>query len=468
MKRRLIKASILLLISILLVFFSRNIGMFWDNVLFASKMGKHLYLNSPLNWNMPDSLDAGHPPLLATIMALGWKVLGRSLEISHYLMLPFIFGLLWQLYSFVSFFVKERKYQPWAMLLVLADPTLSSQLILVNPEIIQLFFFFLALNSLLRQNSFMKVLSLVFLGLVSYRGMMLCAGIFLVEVVIDIVIRKKSLNSILSIRLLIEYFIGALPALVFIAWRLINKGWIINNPAAIWARAWDFDSVLGFLENFGRNIVILLHRFADFGRLGVLVFILIAFWYRRGNNDPKRTSLLIISIFSTLFIIVSSLIIRNPIGHRYFIPSYLSLSLLAFLLLKSSKWQKTLYFVLLLSLVGGNFLIYPEKIAQGWDASLAHLPYWNLRKEALEYMDDNNIDINETASFFPNISEIDDINLNGDKRKFLEFSGKENYVFCSNVFNLSDADLDLVNNHYTVLKQFKKGRVYINICNKSD
>ncbi len=244
-------------------------------------------------------------------------------------------------------------------------------------------------------------------------------------------IRKKSLNSILSIRLLIEYFIGALPALVFIAWRLINKGWIINNPAAIWARAWDFDSVLSFLENFGRNIVVLLHRFADFGRLSVLVFILIAFWYRRGNNDPKKTSLLIISIFSTLFIIVSSLIIRNPIGHRYFIASYLSLSLLAFLLLKNSKWQKTLYFVLLLSLVGGNFLIYPEKIAQGWDASLAHLPYWNLRKEALEYMDDNNIDINETASFFPNISEIDDIDLNGDKRKFLEFSGRENYVFCS-------------------------------------
>lgn len=468
MKRKLIKASILLLISILIVFFSRNIGMFWDNVLFASKMGMHLYLNGPFNWNMPELLDAGHPPFLASIMALGWKVLGRSLEYSHYLMLPFIFGLLWQLYSFVSFFVAERKYQSWAFLFVLADPTLSSQLVLVNPEIIQLFFFFLALNSLLRQKSVLKVLSLAFLGIVSYRGMMLCAGIFLIELGNGIVIRKLSLKRILSLPLLIEYSVGALPALVFIGWRLITKGWIINNPAEIWGRAWDFNSVLDFLRNFGRNIIIVVHRFGDFGRFIVLLFVIIALWLRRGNSNPKHTSLLIIGIFSTLLILISSLLIRNPIGHRYFIASYLSFSLLAFVILENSKWCKSLYFILLLSLLGGNFLVYPAKIAQGWDASLAHLPYWNLRIDALEYLDDSKININETASFFPNLPEIDDIDLNGDKRKFLKFSGKESYVFCSNIYNLNDSDLELIDNYYTVLKQFKKRKVYINIYKKSD
>ena len=136
-----LKIGILSIVSVLIVLFSLDIGMFWDNVLFASKMGTAVYENSFFNWHIPIEFDPGHPPFLATVMAIGWTLFGKSLAVSHWLMLPFIFGFLWQIHLFVSYFIKEIWLQIFAFILVVADPTLLSQFVLVNPEIIQLFFF---------------------------------------------------------------------------------------------------------------------------------------------------------------------------------------------------------------------------------------------------------------------------------------------------------------------------------------
>lgn len=153
-----LKILVLSILSIVIVLFSLEIGMFWDNVLFASLMGNPLYENGILNWNsIPLENDPGHPPFLATLLATVWRLFGRSLSVSHWVMLPFIFGLLWQICSFVSFFVKDKSFLIWAYLLVVLDPTLLSQLVLVNPEVIQLFFFFIALNAVLKGGGIFEI-----------------------------------------------------------------------------------------------------------------------------------------------------------------------------------------------------------------------------------------------------------------------------------------------------------------------
>jgi hypothetical protein len=119
------------------------------------------------------------------------------------------------------------------------------------------------------------------------------------------------------------------------------------------------------------------------------------------------------------------------------------------------------------SVVTGNLWVYPEKIAQGWDSTLAHLPYNKIRREALKYLDQNNINYNEVQSFFPNLSSIDDIDLNNDHRQFIEFNNCCDYVFYSNVFNVNDEDYDLVKNQYTIIKRFKSGQLYVDICKKN-
>ena len=456
------KIVTLLILSVLIVLSSLSVGVFWDNVLFASKIGNHLFENGIFNWDLPTYLDSGHPPFLATLMALGWTLFGKSLSVSHWIMLPFVFGLLWQLYVFVSSFVENKYLQIWAFLLVLADPTLLSQLVLISPEVNQLFFFFLALNATFKNNTYYKVIALVFLGIVSFRGMMLCAGIFIIDLLIHLIINKKSIKSFFTKRIFFEYLIGALPAVIFITWSLTSKGWLLTHQGSPWASSWNYVT----LNDLLRNILVLVQRYIDFGRLAVFILVIIGLYMNRKTINKNIVTLLLIFLFSTFIIVISSLMSTNTMGHRYFIPSYLTLALISFLLIQQFKFRKIIYVGLLASLISGNLLVYPDAFSQGWDSSLAHLPYWNLRKNAIEFMDENEIDINKTATFFPNYTAIDNIELNGDKRSFINFSGKEHYVLYSNVYNLKDEDLELLHQNYDSIKIFETCRVRVEIFKK--
>jgi len=463
------KGLILFIISLIIVSFSLKVGMFWDNVLFASEMGNPLYKNGVFNWSsIPIESDSGHPPFLATLLATGWKLFGKSLSISHWMMLPFIFGLLWQLFSFVDFFVKGKTLRVLGFILVISDPTLLSQFVLVNPEIIKLFFFFLTLNALLRDNTYLKIIGLAFLGIVSFRGMMLCGGIFIIDVLVQAFVKKRKTTDFFSKQNILTYVTASSPACLYILWRIINKGWLISHPLEIWGSAWGFSSNQEFFENFGKNILVLGHQFTDFGRIIIMLFIAITLYIKRKQiNWKKYNTLLIIAVFSTIIIYCTSLVIKNTMGHRYYISSYLALGLLAFMLIKEYKIKKFIYISLLGGLFLGNFIVYSDTFAQGWDSSLAHLPYWELRKKGIEYMDKKKIPVTETASFFPNLTSIDNVDLNGDMRSFTNFTGKEAFVFYSNVYNLSDFNLEVLHENYHITKSFTKRNVRVELMEKN-
>ncbi|MBS3738739.1 hypothetical protein [Mesohalobacter halotolerans] len=457
--------------TLIIVGLSIYTGIFWDNITFVSAMGNALYNNGVLNWlSISNQIDPGHPPTLATLLAFFWKLLGKSLWISHLVILPFVYGLLLQLYNFVHHIVNHKRLSLFAFLLVLADPTLLAQLVTVNPEAIQLFFFFLSLNAVLNNNKTLKVIGLVGLSLVLYRGMMLGFGIFLIDILQHSYYHKQTLKSFLNKQNILVYILSSIPALIYILWRLVMKGWLISNPHQPWGNALDYSSESGFLWNFGRNIGMLVHRYIDFGRVSVIIFIIIVLIWFRNKISDKIKLLLFMAISSVVAIIITSLFINNPMGHRYFIPSYLLLSLTAFVLIEENiskvKTKSVLYAFLLISLISGNFFIYPDKISQGWDASLAHLPYWELRESAINYLDDNDIKINHTETFFPNNTSIDAVELNGDERTFLDFSGQEKYVLYSNVFNIKDSEYKTLKIEYDTLKIFKKRGVKVLILEK--
>ncbi len=446
-------------------------GIFWDNITFVSDTGLALYENGLFNWmSVTNQIDSGHPPFIATIMALSWQLFGKSLWISHLMMLPFVYGLLLQLYNFVLNIVNHKRQSLFAFLLVLADPTLLAQLVTVNPEVLQLFFFFLSLNAVLNNNKTLKVIGLVGLSLVSYRGMMLGFGVFLIDILLHWFYYKKSLKTFISKQNILIYILSSIPAIIYIIWRLVMRGWLIKNPLNLWGNYTEYNSESGFIWNFIRNIGVLIHRNIDFGRISVIIFILIAFILFRNKISDKIKLLLLMAISSVIVIIITSLFINNPMGHRYFIASYLILSLTAFVMIKENvsniKLKSGLYLFLMVSLISGNFLIYPDKISQGWDSSLAHLPYWDLREKAINYLDENKIKINNTASFFPNNTSIDAVDLNGDQRAFLDFSGQENYVLYSNVFNIKDAEYEMLEDEFKIIKSFEKRGVRIEILKR--
>ncbi|NVJ88865.1 MAG: hypothetical protein HWD82_05440 [Flavobacteriaceae bacterium] len=152
----------------------------------------------------------------------------------------------------------------------------------------------------------------------------------------------------------------------------------------------------------------------------------------------------------------------NSFGHRYFIVSFIVLNLLVFKIVEVNfKSKKVIYALLFLGLITGNLWIYPKNISQGWDATLGHTPYHSLRLEAINYLDNNNITINEVATFFPNYQTINTIDLSGDFRTFKRFHESHEYVLYSNVFNLSDEDLNILNKNYISIKEFNNFNIYI-------
>lgn len=463
------KIIVLLFFSLLIILSSLNFGFFWDNVLFAYKMGNPLYIHGVFNWGcIPLADDPGHPPFLGTILAIGWFLFGQTLSVSHWMMFPFVFGVLYQIDIFIKQFITKDTYILPAFILVIADPTFLTQLILVNPEVIQLFFFFLALNGILKNKNNYKVIGLFFLGIVTLRGMMLCVGLFFIDILFNYFIHHKKLNLILNKKLITSYIIASIPAILFISWRVYVKGYISSHPNETYGNAWHYESITDFIKNFTRNIIVMLQRFLDFGRIVPILFVLITLYKKKYVlKNPKVKSLLIIACFSTSIIIIISLLINNPMGHRYFILLYLSIGLLSFLLIKEYTYKKTIYCILISSLILGNFIVYPDKISQGWDASLAHIPYWKLRKNAIDYLDKNKIQIDKTASFFPNHASLNSIDLSGDNRTFTEFTGEEEYVFYSNIYNLTDLNLSILNNDYVIAKSFESFNVRIDILKRT-
>jgi hypothetical protein len=445
---------------LLILLVSKNYGMFWDNVLFASKMGNELYVNSIFNWTMPDSFDPGHPPFLGFLLAIFWKILGHNLWVSHLLMLPFVVGFFFQLYEFILYFVKKQRFALFALLLVIADPTVATTLVLVNPEIIILFFFFLAINGILKQRNRLKFIGLFFLSIITFRSMMLFAGIFIFDIVNNLFIHRQKLKSFFNLKFLLFYFLASLPAIVFITWRLATKGWLQTHPNSPWTGLWQIASP----EIFLKNCVVLIWRYLDFGRVFIFLFLLISL-LRFGKKIVKSTKnkqLLTISICAVIFIISISLFATNTFGHRYFIVSYIGFIIFSFLLIAEFyKSKKTIYFFLFLGLLSGNLWIYPKKISQGWDATLAHIPYHSLRLEAIDYLNKEHLEIKEVASFFPNYTTLDFVDFSGDQRSFSKFNGKNKYVFYATVYNLSDKELNKLDKNYAILKQFNNFNIHI-------
>ena len=130
---------------------------------------------------------------------------------------------------------------------------------------------------------------------------------------------------------------------------------------------------------------------------------------------------------------------------------------------KNYTKKKLIYVLLFFGLITGNLWIYPKSISQGWDATLAHVPYHSLRIKAIDYLKGEQIDISNVASFFPNLTTVDFIDFSGDKKSFTKFTGTNKYVLSATVYNLSDEELNLLDKNYTILKEFRNLNITITI-----
>ena len=222
-----------------------------------------------------------------------------------------------------------------------------------------------------------------------------------------------------------------------------------------------------------RNIGLVGWRLIDFGRVGLwLVFlgILINSVKKKTLYDPFFRNIFFVALFQLMVIFPLVIIYKNPFGHRYFLPVIISVAIIVtYWVLKYSRLKYVLFSLIFLVLLSGYFWIYPLKIAQGWDATPAHWPYFTVRKEMMLKIKKSDIPFNEIGTFFPNTRSTKYIDLkdNGIDMKDADL-GSDQYILYSNIYNVDDIFIDELfdRSGWEPYIETRRGRVFMTLFRK--
>ncbi len=413
---------------------------FWDTVQLGAKHAT-FYYNQHLRLTLlPEEMDSGHIPAFGYLLALTWKIFGRGLLASHFFMLPFLWGIIYQSNHLVNHFFNRNK--SWFLVLLLADPTLLAQSTLVSPDIPLVFFMLVHLNGIFKDKPKLKIIGVLGLSLVSMRGWMVAGLLFVYDAILILFIARKTILDVW--KQFVYYIPGGLLALAFLVLHFFMKGWIGYHENSPWAGSFERVGIVGL----ARNVLIYGWRLADFGRITwwILFMVSLPFVIKKIRTENNLKKLIILSLLFTLVFPLNMLMHKYLMQHRYFLPTYLIMALTVGYIIHLKQINKAILPIILATLLCGNLIVYPDKIAQGWDSSLAHLPYYNLRNKAIEFMKERNIAPEDTKSWFPNLSSSGIIDLSNETHRFSDRDLSNcNYCLYSNIFNdISDSEYDQI------------------------
>jgi hypothetical protein len=162
----------------------------------------------------------------------------------------------------------------------------------------------------------------------------------------------------------------------------------------------------------------------------------------------------------------------KPICHRYFLFSFILIPIFLshFILTQLPKWKWVALLFFITILFSGNFIFPFKKYGIGWDSNLAHMPYQELRTEAFEYLQKNNL-TQKCATRFPfDVTDsIVGLHSTSIQLKSLTESSLEkyDYILQSNIStSFTTSQLQLLNQKYKVEKMWNKGIIEIRLYKK--
>ena len=447
---------------------SSSIPFFWDMVEF-SRISQFYYSGNFKQLIVPEIIDSGHPPLFGIYLAVCWKIFGKSLFIYHLSILPFMLGVFWHYYKLAKKWISPRSI-PLALLLLWIEPTYLTQCILGSMDILIVYFFLLAINSLLEKKLMLFALSLVFLSLLSLRGflMILPIGLYHLLSNFEYKINKTvfKINRINS-SLIWPYIPAFVSIILWGTYHWHQTGWAFSPPSR-----WEHRS-LASPERIFRNSIYIIWKMVDFGR----IFLWVIFLFACTKKELFRKisfSWLWLFLCCLFFFFISMAPLTNPIGHRYFMIIYLLLSIGISEIIMSFSWNKSIWLSTCsaLFLFSGNFILYPEKYGNGWDSSLKCLAFFKLKEQMHVYIENNDIDTHKTGSAFPlranpSYTHLLDKSYGIGDKDSIPFQNYS-YILQSNVCNLfSEKQIQLLHSKkYQELARYQSGQVYVSLYKK--
>ncbi len=452
--------------ALILTFLVRNNAFFWDTVQLGSIHGQYYFDNNFSSFFLPENIDSGHPPTFGIYIAFIWKIFGKSLVTSHFAVLPFLLGIIFYLEKLGKYFFQNSIFTFAFVLLLLLDPCLAGQAVLVTPDVVVAFFFLMSLHGIFNHKRKLLAIGIIGLCLISMRGIMVAATIFSLDFLNYFFILKKEIKFKSIFVNTLPYYIGVGLGLSFLLFHYLETGWMGYHENSPWAPAFEKVDFHGAIK----NIAVLGWRLLDFGRVFlwlVLIFVGLNIFRKKEKIDIKTQQLL--GLFSTLiFFLTPALIIHKMLlGHRYLLPIFLIIDFIAVYFIynyvEKRKWKIALFTLCFLGLSLGNLWVYPKKISQGWDSTLAHLPYYQLRNDMIKYIENEKIPFEKIGSAFPNLLSLKYIDLKNDETHFEEKDlERQEYIFYSNVFNdFADEEIDDLEQNWKVVKELKSWNVCV-------
>ncbi len=454
--------------AVILTAWVQHNGFFWDNVLLASRYGQWYYNAGLATIYVPQDIAVGYPTLFGLGLAGWWKIVGKSLEASHWLMLPALLGIVWQTLRLA------RRYVPvghigWALALLLLDPTLLGQAALVAPDVVLVGLYLAALNALLEGRRGVLAACLVWLTLVNVRGTILGGALLGTDVLWGLgpaVSRRVWLRQAWrEWRRWWAYLPLVVATAIWMGLHYRHYGWVLYRHTGPWAANSARVGLAGALRNAG----LIGWRLLDFGRVAVWLTAAVLAWRLWRQRRWPLASRQLALVAAVPLVCISGVVVQyaNPIGHRYYLVVYLLVALWVAQQLTelAPAWRRRAYGFCLLMLLGGHFWVYPDRIAKGWDASLAHLPYFGLRREMLAELARRRIPLAAVGSDYPNAYALRYPDLVDDDRRFAEKDLRRNrYVLQSNVMNgFGDDELLALQTRWRLLREVRGGQVYFRL-----
>jgi len=437
---------VLSLLSILLTLWSRDFILFWDTIQFTGKHGSWFYEQGAFVGLLPKSLDSGHPPFFGIYQTSLWSIFGKNLTVSSLSMLPF---LIMNIYFAVRIGQRQLAERFWLFpVAMLMCPFYLGHSILISPDVILVTGFLMCFYGILAFKRTYIYLGSILLAIISIRGAAVCLALVLFHAFF---LSKASERPKLIIKKLAWLYLPAILCILgFQLWHYIHNSWIGFHDDSPWSASFQLID----LVSLAKNAAVFVWRLLDFGMIAP--YAVLGYLMFTGKSRPPHLGLfcILLAIFALLILPFHGLL-----NHRYFLPLQLLVLLMA---LESLKEMKIRYSVVMMALMfSGNFIIYPDKIAQGWDSTAAHWPYYNLEKTMHEYITDTDqIDLTDIGTAFPLRVERRFLDLSNDKKGYRQYNlDYDNYILYSNVMNeFSDEELSTLKN-WAIVKEIKKGGI---------
>lgn len=443
---------------------------FWDSIQQISKEAHWFYSNDFKSLLMPTNSGAEivatgyHPPLMGIMTAVLWKVFGYKIWVSHVFIFFWALILIYNVWKIIKSLFPE-KYAGWVLLITMLESTLLTQFSISSPDFILFTAFVISVRSVLENKILLLSIGVFFLCCINMRGIFVGLGLFIIHFYYYY-LQNNSKQTIHSIIKIVQPYLPTFLILVgYFTYYFIVNGWFFSNSTENGHYSVPSSSgrIIRHLAEFGLRSI-------ENGRIIIWIIGIYSACHMmktktKLTNEFKTLLLFFLLLNSLYFLFV--FITQMPFSARYFMPQFFLLSILVLMGMNSFFNENKMKIALILILIfeiSGNFWIYPEKIAKSWDCTLAHLPYYELRKECFDYIDYKKIDYKDISAGFC---------IYG-KRDFIELSKNENsigndinskYFIYSNISNLEDSLIDSFHDRtrWIPIKKFEKGSVFVTL-----